>query len=146
MSQLIYSPFGALNQLHQDLNRVFEDRFTTKEPASYDAGNWVPGVDIREEDEAFSVIADVPGVDPKDVEVTLDHNVLTIRGSRSTDSEQDEGGFKRRERISGSFIRQFTLPDTVDPDSITARANNGVLEIRIPKGKGNQPRSIAVES
>jgi len=145
MSQLIYSPFGTLNQLHRDLNRVFDERYNASEPSAYDAGNWVPHVDIREDEQGFRVIADVPGVDPGDVDITLDRNVLTIRGSRSTESESEEGGFKRRERISGTFVRQFTLPDSADPDAIKARVNNGVLEVTIPKGKANQPRSITVE-
>lgn len=145
MSNLIYSPFNSLNQLHRDLSRVFDER-AGSEPATWDAGNWIPNVDIHEDENGFRVLADVPGVDPSAVDVTLDRNLLTIRGTRSTDRESEEGGFKRRERTSGSFVRQFTLPDTADADAITARVDNGVLEIRIPKGERNRPRSIAVES
>ncbi|MCB1691998.1 MAG: Hsp20/alpha crystallin family protein [Pseudomonadales bacterium] len=144
MSQLIYSPFGALNQLHRELSRVFTDdgRY---EPASYESTNWSPQVDIHEEEDRFLVNVDVPGVAAQDIDITLDRNVLTIKGSRSTERETENKGFKRRERVSGSFIRQFTLPETADENAITARANNGVLEISIPKGQENKPRSIAVE-
>lgn len=145
MSQLIYSPFGALNQLHRELGRVFDENDRT-EPASYEASSWKPLVDIQEQDSGFKVIADVPGVAPADVDITLDRNVLTIRGSRSTETETEEKGYKRRERVSGTFVRQFTLPDSVDEGAITARVNNGVLEVSIPKGKENKPRSITVES
>ncbi len=143
MSQLIYSPLGALNQLHRDLARVF-DGDASGEPSTYDTSSWIPSIDIREEESGFLVLADVPGVDPRDVDITLDRNVLTIRGERSTEREEEEGGFKRRERISGSFVRQFTLPDSADAEGITAKVNNGVLELRIPKGERNQPRSITV--
>ncbi len=140
MGQLVYSPFGALNQLHRELTRVFDE-----EPASYESGSWVPQVDIKEAADSYRVVADIPGVAPNDVEITLDRNLLTIRGSRSTESETEEGGFKRRERTSGTFVRQFTLPQTVNDAGISAKANHGVLEITIPKGEGNKPRSIQVE-
>ena len=91
-------------------------------------------------------MADLPGVNPKEVDVTVDRNILTIRGERATDSQANGAGYKRRERISGAFIRQFTLPEAVDGKSITARAANGVLEIKIPKGERHQPVNIAIES
>ena len=144
MSQLIYSPFGALNQLHRELNRVF-DRYTEDEPASYEAGSWVPQVDIKEDENGFSVFADVPGVEAKDVDITLDRNILTIKGSRSGESETEEKGYKRRERVTGSFVRQFTLPESADETAITAKMSNGVLEVVIPKGERHKPRTIAVQ-
>jgi len=145
MSQLIYSPFGALNQIHRELSRVFDEEGRPTEPTFYEAGSWVPQVDIKEEETGFRVLADIPGVAPKDVDVTLDRNVLTIKGSRSCETEREEGGYKRRERVQGKFVRQFTLPDSADEAGITAKMNNGVLEITIPKGERNKPRSIAVQ-
>lgn len=146
MSQLMYSPFGALNELHRELNRVFDDRYDGQEPTYREEGTWTPQVDITESEDQFLVKADLPGVDPADVDITLERNVLTIRGQRETVNESDRRGVRRRERISGSFIRQFTLPDTADADGITAKASNGVLEVRIPKAKKVQPQSIKVES
>lgn len=145
MSQLIYSPFGALNQLHRELNRVFEDSRNPDEPAFYESGNWVPQVDIKEDEHGFHVFADVPGVQASDVDITLDRNVLTIKGSRANHAESTEKGYKRRERITGTFVRRFTLPDTADGDAITARMNNGVLEVVIPKGEKHKPRTITVQ-
>jgi|TARA_B110000503_G_C7126601_1_gene404891 HSP20 family protein len=147
MSQLIYSPFTALNQLHRELGRVFDDSatFSTDDnPLGRNA--WVPQVDISEDEHRFLVTADLPGVNPKAVDVTVDGNILTIRGERATDSSASGAGYKRRERISGAFIRQFALPETVDGKSITARAANGVLEIKVPKGERHQPVNITVES
>jgi len=147
MSQLIYSPFTALNQLHRELGRVFDDgaAFPADDnPLGRNA--WVPQVDISEDEHRFLVTADLPGVNPKAVDVTVDGNILTIRGERATDSSASGAGYKRRERISGAFIRQFALPETVDGKSITARAANGVLEIKVPKGERHQPVNITVES
>ena len=144
MSQLIYSPLGALNQLHRELARVFNEE-TRYEPTSYEATNWTPQVDIREDDTKFQVSVDVPGVPAEDVEITLERNVLTIKGRRTTQSESEANGFKRRERVSGSFFRQFTLPDTADESAITARVNDGVLNIDIPKGQQAKPRTISVQ-
>ncbi|MCB1643847.1 MAG: Hsp20/alpha crystallin family protein [Pseudomonadales bacterium] len=147
MSQLVYSPFSALNQLHRELGRVFDDRsLFPGEAGNYESSAWVPQVDIKEDDTGFTVVADVPGVNPDDVEVTVDRNVLSIRGHRKTESETGEDGFKRRERISGSFLRQFTLPESADGGAISAKATHGVLHIRIPKGEKNKPLSITVES
>lgn len=145
MSQLIYSPFGALNQLHRELNRVFDDNRASDEPTFYESGNWIPQVDIREDENGFHVFADVPGVEAKDVDITLDRNVLTIKGSRAGESETSDKGYKRRERVSGSFVRRFTLPDSADGDAITAKMNNGVLEVVIPKGQKHKPRTITVQ-
>lgn len=145
MSQLIYSPFGALNQLHRELNRVFDDQRSSDEPAFYESGNWLPQVDIKEDENGFHVFADLPGVNAKDVDITLDRNILTIKGSRANESSETEKGYKRRERVTGSFVRRFTLPDSADGDAITAKMDNGVLEVVIPKGQKHKPRTITVQ-
>ncbi len=147
MNQLIYSPFNRLNDLHRSLDSVFDLRYpSSEEPDTYEARDWIPQVDIRELDDSFSVHADVPGVEAKDIDITLDKNVLTIRGSRSNATSNEGKGIKRRERVSGTFVRQFTLPDTADGERISARANNGVLDITIPKTEKHKPLSIAVQS
>ncbi len=143
MSNLIYSPF-ANRRVRRDFGRLLDD---TLSPAAKTATNaWAPNVDIHEDEKGFRVLADLPGVDSKDVDITLEDSVLTIKGSRSTESETEEAGFKRRERFSGEFVRRFTLPDTVDSEAITAKADNGVLRITIPKREQVLPRSIAIEA
>jgi HSP20 family protein len=144
MSQVFYSPLGALNQLHRELGRVF-DETSSSEPTLYESSNWVPQVDITETENGFHVTVDIPGVPPEDVEVTHEKNVLSIRGQRSTKSEEEGAGYKRRERVTGSFLRQFTLPDSADEEKISARITNGVLDIHIPKGTANEPRKIVVQ-
>jgi HSP20 family protein len=153
MSQLIYAPFGALNQLHREFGRAFDDRAAPHaEVANDEAGAWVPQVDIKEDEQGFSVFVDLPGVDPKQVAVTIDRDVLTIRGNRTLQDNEDthedkrggKSGYKRRERVSGAFVRQFTLPEAVDGGSVSAKSNHGVLTVRIPKGERNKPLNIPI--
>ena len=140
------TPFSSINDIHNELSRVFDNRYgLAKEPVAYTTTNWTPQVDIKEDEEEFTVLADVPGVDPKDVDVTLHNSVLTIKGERSSDTESESNKFKRQERIRGSFFRQFTLPTSTDETAIRAKAVNGVLEIVIPKSAKPTPVSIAVE-
>ena len=106
--------------------------------------NWSPAVDIKEEDEQFVLKADIPGVDPKDIDVTMEDGVLTIKGERKHESEEEAEGYKRVERSYGSFYRRFSLPDTADAERVTAKGKDGVLEVFIPKQEKVQPRKIAV--
>lgn len=145
MNNVVYRPLAPFGGLHRNLSSIFDDRFfPVSEATSYDATDWVPRVDIREEENSFVVQADVPGVDAKDIDVTLDKNILTIRGARIAESDVNEEGYKRKERFVGNFVRQFTLPETADGERITARTTNGVLTIDIPKTVASQPRSIQV--
>jgi HSP20 family protein len=102
-------------------------------------------VDIREDKDAYVLHADVPGVDPKDIEVHMENGVLTIRGERKSETKEERENYKRVERVRGTFYRRFTLPDTADADKISAKSVNGVLEVRIPKQETVQPRRISVE-
>ena len=106
---------------------------------------WMPAVDIQEEGDRFVLHADIPGVDPKDIEITMENGVLTIRGERTLQNEEEQKNFKRIERVHGSFYRRFTLPDTANPEKISASGKHGVLEIVIPKRPIAQPRRISVE-
>jgi HSP20 family protein len=144
MSQV--SSFNALNELHKELGRVFDNRQAfIREPIAYSGSNWTPQVDIKESGTEFTVMADIPGVSPEDVDITLHNGVLTIKGERSIDEEDENNNYKRRERIRGSFFRQFTLPDSTDEDAIEAKASHGVIEITIPKAKKPKPLNITVQ-
>ena len=101
-------------------------------------------MDVREEEGRFVIYADVPGVKPEDIEVTMEHGILAIRGERRLEQTEAENGFSRVERAWGSFYRRFSLPDTADSEAISARTDNGVLEILIPKRPETQPRRIEV--
>jgi HSP20 family protein len=108
--------------------------------------HWSPAVDVKEEADRFVILADLPGVDPKDIEVSMENGVLSIRGERKSEKEEDRDGFHRVERVRGTFYRRFSLPDTADSERIEAHGKDGVLEIAIPKQKKVQPRKITVGS
>ena len=128
-------------------DHLFNDRLLRlfKDDDSTGAMEWAPAVDIKEEAERFVIRADLPGVEPKDVEVTLDNGVLSIRGERKEEKTEEREGYRRSERFSGSFFRRFTLSDAVDGEAVTASADKGVLEIIVPKSKHSQAKRIMVE-
>jgi len=103
-------------------------------------------VDIREEDDAFYVDAEVPGLAAEDVKVDIEKNVLTLSGERNVEKEEVDGTYRRVERQYGSFTRSFTLPETVDTENITADLKEGVLALRLPKKDAPTPRSISVKT
>lgn len=115
---------------------------------SADAAAWAPRVDIREEDGRFVIRADVPGVDPATIEVSMDRNVLSIGGERAAEPSDASGPgqFSRQERPHGPFHRRFVLPDSVDAEHITASNRHGVLEIVIPKKADSAPRRIVIDT
>ena len=143
MSLVRYDPWSLLDQLRREMDRAYEGRGDDASISA--AADWTPAVDIKEEKDCFVVHADLPGVDPKAIEVHAENGMLTIKGERESEKKEEKEGYKRIERVHGSFYRRFTLPDTADTDKITAKSNNGVLEIRIPKHEKLQPRKITVE-
>ena len=142
MAMMRYEPWSLLNQLHREMDNMFRPG---ADESSLATSDWNPAVDIKEEEDAYLILADVPGVDPKDIEVHMEHGVLTIRGERKSETKEERENFRRVERVRGSFYRRFSLPDTADAERITAKSNHGVLEVRIPKQEKIQPRRIAVE-
>ena len=108
------------------------------------ARRWSPRVDVREEDGRFVILADIPGVDPADIEIHMDKGTLTIKGERKSETRAEDGKFTRVERTAGAFERRFALPDSADADGITATGKHGVLEIAIPKKPETTPRRISV--
>lgn len=136
-----YRPLGLLGRLLQDPDL---DSLINREPDS--VSDWLPAVDIREESDRYLLRADLPGVDPKDIDVTMEDGVLTIQGRREQETDENKEGFRRYERVTGSFLRRFTLPDTADGEEIKAKTVNGVLEVCIAKQAKLQPRKIEVQS
>lgn len=147
MNMIRYEPWGLVGQLHHDLNRMFDRNYAGQDGESgVTASDWIPAVDIKEEDNRFLIHADVPGVDPKDIEITMEDGVLALRGERKSETREERDGYRRVERVSGQFFRRFTLPDTADAEGVTAKGANGVLEISIPKQPKAQPRRITVKA
>jgi HSP20 family protein len=147
MTVVTYEPWSLVNRLHRQLDQVFNKAATPADTASAASVSWVPRVDVYEEPERFVVLADVPGVESKDINITTEHGVLTIRGERRSEKKAtDNNGYERIERTAGTFLRRFTLPESANTETITAKQTNGVLEISIPKHPQVQPRRITVEA
>lgn len=142
-----YEPWSLLNQFRRDIDKMFDSSSDqTSGDSAIATSAWVPAVDIKEEGQQFLIKADIPGVDPKDIEIAMENGVLTIKGERQTESQEEGKNYKRVERVHGTFYRRFSLPDTANPDKITANGKNGVLEITIPKREVAQPRKITVQT
>lgn len=114
--------------------------------AAAGAGQWVPRVDVREEAERFVILADLPGIEPDQIEIQMDKGVLSIKGQRSGEQATEASRYSRVERRQGGFHRDFSLPDSADAEGIVASGRNGVLEISIPKKAESTPRRIQVGS
>ena len=144
-----YEPWSALRHLQNEMGRVFDNAVAGAEDGSnVVTSRWTPAVDIQEDNERFVITADVPGVEPNDIEVTMENGVLTIKGERKLETRNEGGdnGYRRVERVYGSFYRRFTLPDTADAEAISANGKHGVLEVVIPKRAAVQPKRIAVSA
>lgn len=140
-----FEPWTIIDQLHRDLDRIAQNRVTQPQNENPTA-DWAPAVDIIEEKDRYVLRADVPGVDPADIDVSMDSGVLTVSGERRTETRTEDEGFRRVERSFGRFYRRFNLPDTADADGIKATSSNGILEISIPKLPEVKSRRIAVEA
>lgn len=138
-----YEPWSLLHQLHRELDRAREGSAGDGSAAT---AEWAPAVDIKEEPDKFVLQADLPGVKPEEIDVSMEDGVLTIQGEKKTEAKTEGEGYKRVERTSGTFHRRFSLPDTANPDAISAKTNYGVLEIVIPKREAVQPKKINVTS
>ena len=148
MTVVRYEPWNLYKQLQSEINKILESNLyggAEEDNSNVVTSHWTPAVDIKEDKDAFVLFADIPGVDPGEIEITMDHGVLTIRGERPAETEEQRAGFKRMERARGTFYRRFSLPDSANAEGISARGRNGVLEITIPKQEKLQPRKITVE-
>ncbi len=139
---------AAQHPLQDEIKQVF-DRFFSSQPeadaSSVVTSQWIPRVDIKEEQDRFLILADLPGVDPAAIEVNMDRGVLSIRGERRAEEKSEGERYSRVERAHGVFYRRFALPESANPDGISATGRHGVLEIAIPKRPETTPRRINVQ-
>ncbi len=140
-----YEPWTLFDLMQRDLLPL-AGRRTALPGADNTVADWVPAVDVVEEKDRFVLQADVPGVDPAKIEVSMDAGVLSLSGERHGETSDEYEGLKRVERISGKFYRRFTLPETADAEGIAAKTSNGVLEVTIPKQPEVLARRITVEA
>jgi HSP20 family protein len=142
-----HDPVNALRRFQEEVDRLFGDELRARageDESRVVTASWTPAVDIKEEADCYVIIADVPGVEPADIEVTMESGVLTIRGERPGVSQVQGQVLRRAERVAGSFHRRFTMPDTADHEGVRASTSHGVLQVVIPKKSAVQPRRIEV--
>jgi HSP20 family protein len=145
MALIRWEPARELQSLQSEMNRLFGTFFDSPTGAGNGGSRrWIPAMDLVEEDDDYVLRADLPGLSEKDLNIELDDDVLTISGERKSEHEERKQGLYRVERASGSFSRSLTLPQGVDPDSIQARFERGVLEVRVPKPERHKPRRVAI--
>ena len=138
-----WEPSRGLTTLQDRINRLFSDSLDrTGEEGSLTA--WAPAVDIYETEQELVVKADLPDIDPKDLDIRVENNILTIRGERKFEKKVSEDNYLRVERAYGTFSRSFTLANTVNADAIKAEYQNGVLTLTIPKREEAKPKQIKV--
>ena len=136
-------PFRGLSTLQDQFNRLFNESFRNH-PEESALTTWAPAVDIYETPNELVVKADLPDVNEKDIDVRVENNLLTIRGERKFEKSVSEENFLRVERTYGSFSRSFSLPNTVNAESIGAEYRNGVLTVTLPKREESKPRQVKV--
>lgn len=135
-----WDPFDELSRWHRDIDGLF-GRFVA--PRSMPASNWMPPVEAYKKGDNYVIRLDLPGIDPKEVDVHVEGNLLTIRGERKT--ERTENGSAYRETFYGKFERAVTLPQGVEGDKIAAHYENGVLEVSVPLPKELVGRTVPIE-
>ena len=145
MSLIRYSA-NQPRALQDEIKQVFDKFFNgdSDDASSVVTSQWMPRVDIKEEADRFLILADLPGVDPSQIEVQMDKGILSIKGERKTEAVTESEPYSRVERAHGVFYRRFALPDSANPEGVTATGKHGVLEIVIPKGEKAKARRIAV--
>jgi|SRR5450755_39966 HSP20 family protein len=148
MALIRWEPVRELNTIQSEMNRLFNTFFDT--PTSANGGSatsrrWIPAMDLAEAENEYVLRLDLPGLSEQDVSVELDENVLTISGERTAQHEERKGGYYRVERGFGHFSRSLTLPEGIDPESIRASFELGVLEVQVPKPRERQPRKVAIK-
>jgi HSP20 family protein len=143
MSLSIWDPFQEMETLLDRYNRSSRKTLANSDDRSFEVGDWMPVVDIEETEDAFSIKAELPGVEKDDVSINIDKGVLTIKGEKKTETED-----KKRHRVEcsyGSFVRSFTLPQSINVDEVEAEYNNGILNLTIPKSEEAKPKEIEVK-
>jgi HSP20 family protein len=148
MTVVRWEPLRELGSLQNEVNRLFNSVFDAPHPGGGNGGGtmrrWMPAMDLVETDDNFVLRADLPGMSEEDIKIEFEDGTLTVSGERKAEHENKNEGYYRVERAVGAFSRSLTLPQGVDPESVTANFDRGVLEVRIPKPEQRKPRRIEI--
>lgn len=146
MSIIKYDPFRELKSLQDEMNRLFMANFERPETGEIVRGAWSPSVDIFENKDQLVLEAELPGLKPEEVEISIENNLLTIRGERRFEKKDEGDNFHRVERSYGNFVRTFTLPPTVSAENANAVFENGLLRLTLAKREEAKPRRIEIKA
>jgi HSP20 family protein len=139
-----WEPFRELANLQHRVNNLLQDYRGPQNEELLSSGSFLPAVDILENEHDFVLKLEVPGIDQKDVQITLENNTLTVRGERKIEKDEKQENFRRVERSYGSFVRTFALPNTIDAENVNAEYHDGILKIRLAKKQEAKPKQIKI--
>lgn len=138
-----WSYLPTISSLQNEMNRMMDRIF--REGSLTETGMWLPPIDLSETNDKITVKAEIPGIDPKDIDISIQENTLFLKGEKREEKEEKGKNYYRVERQYGSFSRSVVLPATVDTDKITAECKNGVLEITLQKKEEVKPKQISIK-
>ncbi len=141
----IFDPWGEMRTLQEEINDLFDTERIPRTAGLFER-TFSPALDVMENANGFTVTCELPGIDKKEIDISIASNVLTIKGQKKGETEEKKGKFYRRESWSGSFHRTLPLPALVDGDKISALLENGVLTITLPKKEEAKPKQISVQA
>ena len=139
-----FDPFREFVTLQDRMNRLLRDSRADGQDEALTTSSFAPPVDVYEDEHSVTLKIEVPGIDEKDIDVRIENNTLTVHGERTFEQEEKEENYRRVERQYGSFTRTFTLPNTVDQESVQADYDKGVLKIKLAKKQEAKPKQIKV--
>lgn len=143
MTLMKYRPRNLFKSHFNDLFDDFFDSYVNPEEEFRNTG-W-PLVDIEEKEKGFDIVAEVPGMTKKDIEIEIDNNLLNIKGEKKEESEESEKNYHRKETFEGKFCRTFRLPETIDEEKIKANFENGILKVHVPKSPEKGTKKISIQ-
>ncbi len=145
MTRMTSDPWQLMKLWQDDLSHGTRNHLAQREESSVLGGDWTPAIDIKEEEDRYVLHADIPGVEPEKIELSMEDGMLSIKGEKRHEVTENKEGFKRVERSYGSFYRRFSLPDNTDPELIKASGKDGVLEVIIPKVEAKRSKKIEIQ-
>lgn len=138
--------YSGLSELHHAIDKLLEPTWFENNWISQTmSSDWIPTIDVKEEPTRYIVRADIPGVDPKTIDISLENGVLMIKGHKESEKKEERENYLHLERSQGTFYRSLPLPNAADADHVQAKSKNGVLEITIPKVKQSKSQKIQIE-
>jgi HSP20 family protein len=144
MTMIKYDPFRELRNLQDEMTRLFIGTVPRDNGEQMGQGTWLPSVDIFEDQDTLVLEADLPGLNREDFEISVENNVITLKGERKFEKKVNGDNYHRVERSYGSFARSFTLPQTVTADGAKADFENGILRVSLPKREETKARKIEI--